>query len=133
MAKYISFNVMNSVGSGAGAAQSAYQDGINLVRVDLIQAVSQATPSTATIQLDAVGTADLITVVAGTASSGATVAPTSVSQANLKHSIQYAMSANPGGVIASVSPGFDTGVTAAAGGVTPASGLRMYWRSFIQA
>ena len=132
MAKYISFNVMNSVGSGAGAAQSAYQDGINLVRVDLIQGVSQATPSTATIQLDAVGTADLITVVAGTASSGATVAPTSVSQANLKHSIQYAMSANPGGVIgvvASVSPGFDTGVTAAP---APASGLRMYWRSFIQ-
>ena len=131
MAKYISFNVMNSVGSGAGGAQSTYQDGISLVRVDQIQAVSQAAPSTATIQLDAIGGLGDITVVAGTTNSAASVAPTSVS-ANLKHSIQYAMSANPGGVIASVSPGFDTGVDATAGGITPASGLRMYWRSFIQ-
>jgi len=123
---------MNSVGSGAGASQSTYQDGINLVRADQIQSVTQTAPATATIQLNAIGALADITVVAGTTSSGTSIAPTSVSQANLKHSIQYAMSANPGGVIASVSPGFDTGVTAAAGGVTPASGLRMYWRSFIQ-
>ena len=40
------------------------------------------------------------------------------------------MSANPGGVVAKVSLGLDSGQTAAPAAAT---GLRMYWRSFIQA
>ena len=132
MAKYISFNVTDSANSGVGAAQSPYQDGISLVPADQVSGVYQAAPATATIQLNTVAAADIITVVAGTTSSLAATAPTSISSSNLKHAIQYALSANPGGVIASVSPGFDTGFTDAAL-TLPASGLRMYWRSFIQA
>ena len=132
MAKYISFNVTDSANSGVGAAQSPYQDGISLVPADQVSGVYQATPATATIQLNTVAAADIITVVAGTTSTDAATAPTSVSSANLKHSIQYALSANPGGVVANVSPGFDTGQTGAVPPVA-ASGLRMYWRSFIQA
>ena len=129
MAKYISFNVVSSADSTITDA-SAYQDGVSLVPTDQVSGVFQAAPATATIQLNTVAAADVITVVAGTTSFGAATAPTSVSSANLKHSIQYALSANPGGVVANVSPGFDTGFLA--DGVTASSGLRMYWRSFIQ-
>jgi hypothetical protein len=61
MAKYISFNVSDGAGSGLAGA-SAFQDGINLVPVDLISGVFQASATTATIQLNSVGAADIITV-----------------------------------------------------------------------
>ena len=51
MAKYISFNVTDGAGSGLAGA-SAFQDGINLVPVDLISGVFQASATTATIQLN---------------------------------------------------------------------------------
>jgi|TARA_R110001606_G_scaffold12771_1_gene56027 hypothetical protein len=129
MAKYISFTVTDGAGSGLGLA-SAFQDGTNLVPVDLISGVFQASAVSATIQLDSVGAADVITVIAGTAATGAAGAPTTVSAPLLKQAIQYAMSANPGGVVAKVSLGLDSGQTAAPAAAT---GLRMYWRSFIQA
>ena len=128
MAKYISFTVTDGAGSGLGAA-SAFQDGINLVPVDLISGVFQDSAVSATIQLDSVGAADEIIVIAGTAATGAAGAPTTVSAPLLKQAIQYAMSANPGGVVAKVSLGLDSGTIANG---TPATGLRMYWRSFIQ-
>ena len=130
MAKYISFNITDSANSGVGAAQSAFQDGINLVPAELISGVFQASATTATIQLNTIGIADVITVVAGIASTGAAGVPTTVSAPLLKAAIVYAMKANPGGVVSAVSPGFDNGQTAAPAAAT---GLRMYWRSFIQA
>jgi len=129
MAKYISFNVSDGAGSGLAGA-SAFQDGINLVPVDLISGGFQASATTATIQLNSVGAADIITVIAGTAATGAAGAPTTVSAPLLKQAIQYAMKANPGGVVSSVSLGLDNGQTAAPAAAT---GLRMYWRSFVQA
>ena len=121
MAKYISFNVTDSANSGLAGA-STFQDGINLVPVDLISGVFQASATTATVQLNSVGAADVITVIAGTAATGTAGTPTSTSPL-LKQSIQYAMKANPCGVVSSVSLGLDSGGT----------GLRLYWRSFVQA
>ena len=69
MAKYISFNVTDGAGSGLAGA-SAFQDGINLVPVDLISGVFQASATTVTIQLNSVGVADVVTVIAGTAATG---------------------------------------------------------------
>ena len=129
MAKYISFNVTDGAGSGLAGA-SAFQDGINLVPVDLISGVFQASATTATIQLNSVGVADVVSVIAGVAATGAAGLPTTVSQPLLKDAIQYAMKANPGGVVSAVSLGLDNGQTAAPAAAT---GLRMYWRSFIQA
>ena len=103
MAKYISFNVTDGAGSGLAGA-SAFQDGINLVPVDLISGVFQASATTATIQLNSVGAADVITVIAGTAATG--------------------------GVVSSATLGLDSGTIANGNAAT---GLRMYWRSFIQA
>ena len=131
MAKYISFNVTDGAGSGLAGA-SAFQDGINLVPVDLISGVFQASATTATIQLNSVGAADVVSVIAGIAATGAAGLPTTVSQPLLKDAIQYAMKANPGGVVSSVSLGLDNGQTGANPPVA-ATGLRMYWRSFIQA
>jgi hypothetical protein len=129
MAKYISFNVSGGGDSGL-ANESAFQDGINLVPVDLISGVFQASATTATIQLNSVGVADVVTVIAGTTATGATSSPTTVSQPLLKDAIQYAMKANPGGVVSAVSLGLDSGTIANGNAAT---GLRMYWRSFIQA
>ena len=129
MAKYISFNVTDSANSGLGGA-SAFQDGINLVPVDLISGVFQASATTATIQLNSVGAADVVSVIAGTAPTGAAGSPTTVSAPLLKQAIQYAMKANPGGVVSSATLGLDSGTIANGNAAT---GLRMYWRSFIQA
>ena len=129
MAKYISFNVSDGGGSGL-AGESAFQNGINLVPVDLISGVFQASATTATVQLNSVGAADIVTVVAGIAATGAAGLPTTVSAPLLKDAIQYAMKANPGGVVSSVSLGLDNGTIANGNAAT---GLRMYWRSFIQA
>ena len=129
MAKYISFNVTDSANSGLGSA-SAFQDGINLVPVDQISSVTQSSATTAVLQLNTIAAADVVTVIAGTAATGAAGSPTTVSAPLLKQSIQYAMKANPGGVVSSVSLGLDNGTIANGNAAT---GLRMYWRSFIQA
>ena len=126
MAKYISFNITDSANSGLVGA-SAFQDGINLVPVDQISAVTQASAVQVAIQLNTVAALDIVTLIAGIAPTGAAGVPTTVSAPLLKAAIVYAMKANPGGVVSAVSPGFDNGQTAAPAAAT---GLRMYWRSY---
>jgi len=127
MAKYISFNITDSANSGLANA-SAFQDGINLVPVDQISAVTQASAVQVAIQLNTIAPLDIVTLIAGTSPTGAAGVPTTVSAPLLKAAIVYAMKANPGGVVSAVSPGFDNGQTAAPAAAT---GLRMYWRSYV--
>tara|TARA_R110000803_G_C11866677_1_gene307894 strand:+ start:108 stop:503 length:396 start_codon:yes stop_codon:yes gene_type:complete len=126
MAKYISFTITDSANSGLGAA-SAFQDGVNLIPVDQITYVTQTDAVTAKVFLNSLVGFDVLTVVAGIASTGAAGVPTTVSAPLLKDSITYAMSANPGGVVAKVSLGLDDGTIANG---NPATGVRMYWRSY---
>ena len=128
MAKYISFTITDSANNGlGGAAASAFQDGVNLIPVDQISYVTQADAVTAKVFLNSLAGNDVLTVIAGIAATGAAGLPTTVSAPLLKESITYAMSANPGGVVAKVSLGLDDGTIANG---NPATGVRMYWRSF---
>jgi len=124
MAKYISFNVVSSADSGLGTA-SQFQDGEHLVNVDQIIEINQAAAGSVAISLSAaVGAAsDIITLTPSTSQSGAIAAPTNTVGALLRDTINYALTANPGGVKAKCVLGFDQAATP----------LRMYWRDFSQA
>ena len=124
MAKYISFNVVGSETSGLGTA-STFMNGEHLVPVDQIVEVSQTTAANVSIFLSAAigGVSDVIVLIPSTSSAGAIVAPTNTVGAILRDTINYSLTANPGGVKAKCVPGFDQAAVP----------LRMYWRSFIQA
>jgi len=124
MAKYISFNVVGSETSGLGTA-STFMNGVHLVPVDQIVEVSQTTAANVSILLSvAVGAAsDIIVLIPSTTSSGAIAAPTNTVGALLRDSINYSLTANPGGVKAKCILGFDQAAVP----------LRMYWRDFVQA
>ena len=124
MAKYISFNVVGSETSGLGTA-STFMNGEHLVPVDQIVEVSQTAAANVSIFLSAAvgGVSDVIVLIPSTSSSGAIAAPTNTVGALLRDSINYSLTANPGGVKAKCVPGFDQAAVP----------LRMYWRDFVQA
>ena len=124
MAKYISFNVVSSETSGLGTA-SKFMNGEHLVPVDQIVEVSQTTAANVSIFLSAAvgGVSDVIVLIPSTSSSGAIAAPTNTVGALLRDSINYSLTANPGGVKAKCILGFDQAAVP----------LRMYWRDFVQA
>lgn len=124
MAKYISFNVVSSETSGLGTA-STFMNGEHLVPVDQIVEVSQTAAANVSIFLSAAvgGVSDVIVLIPSTSSSGAIAAPTNTVGALLRDSINYSLTANPGGVKAKCILGFDQAAVP----------LRMYWRDFVQA
>jgi hypothetical protein len=123
MAKYISINVVSSVDSGIGAADS-FQDGEHLINVDQIVEVSQTSATNVTILLEsAIVAADTIVITPSTTQTGAVVAPTNTAGALYRDALNYSLTANPGGVKSKCVLGFDQAATP----------LRMYWRDFTQA
>jgi hypothetical protein len=123
MAKYISINVVSSADSGIGAADS-FQDGEHLINVDQIVEVSQTSATNVTILLEsAIVAADTIVITPSTTQTGAVVAPTNTAGALYRDALNYALTANPGGVKSKCVLGFDQAATP----------LRMYWRDFTQA
>ena len=125
MAKYISINVVGNETSGLAGA-SALNNGTYLIPTDKIIIVSQTTANVAAglvkiIMDTAIGTLDTYTVSASTSASLGQAAslPANTEGRLLAKAIQYAMSANPGGVISNVSPGNDQA----------AIPVRCYWRA----
>ena len=125
MAKYISINVVGNETSGLAGA-SALNNGTYLIPTDKIIIVSQTAANVAAglvkiIMDTAIGTLDTYTVAASTSASLGQAAslPANTEGRLLAKAIQYAMSANPGGVISNVSPGNDQA----------AIPVRCYWRA----
>jgi hypothetical protein len=133
MAKYISINVVSNADSGVAGA-STFGDGEHLINVDQIIEITQAAVGTVTVLLDsAVAAADTIVLTASIQSTGAATGagnvPVNTAGALLKEALNYALTANPGGVKSKCVLGYDQ----AAATVALPYGNRMYWRDFTQA
>ena len=140
MAKWINFNVVGGVTTGQGGTPAPQMDGDNLLLADSIVNVSVVVTAAgapddgaikATLNLSTGGgptTATmLVATAAGAGASPNNNVPASANYVNkVKAAIQRAITANPGGVKASVSLPQDTADATAA--YNPA--LRVYFRSF---
>ena len=125
MAKYISINVVGNETSALGGA-SALNNGVYLIPTDKITIVSQTAANVGLGQVKIimdtqVAALDTYTITASTSASLGQAAnlPVNTEGRLLAKAVQYAMSANPGGVISNVSPGNDQA----------AIPVRCYWRS----
>lgn len=107
MARFISFSVLGNA--------SQYKNCDHLVNVDDILNVLQTADQTVTIIVKGTSAADDIITLTASTSSSAQVTPVSAAGAPLTTAINYAITANPGGVKAKVSLPKDD------------AGAQMYW------
>jgi hypothetical protein len=131
MARYLSFNIVSQQDSGVAGispvagAGNIWGDGTLLIQADKIISVVQATVGTVAITLDSsVGAFDTVTFTAGTTVTGTTVGnlpANTVAPGLLKQAINYAQSANPGGIKANVSLPLDQAATP----------VQIYWRAAV--
>ena len=129
MARYLSFNIVSQQDSGvadivpAAGAGNVWGDGPLLIQADKIISVVQATVGTVAITLDSsVGAFDTVTLHGSTTSSGAVAVPANtIAPGLLKQSVNYAQSANPGGILAHVTLPLDQAATP----------VQIYWRAAV--
>ena len=129
MAKFISFNIVSQQDSGvagispAAGAGNVWGDGTLLLESSKVISVIQATVGTVAITLDSnVGAFDTVTFHASTSTTGAVALPANtVAPGLLKQAINYALSANPGGIKAGVSLPLDQAATP----------VQIYWRAAV--
>ncbi len=141
MAKFINFNIVGGIDIAAGPAADASLDGDNLVAVDSIVSVKAEAGTggeyNVVLQLDGLAGATSCRVTCGLSPDGAMPAgdpqaagniPTaSTYLAQMKKAVNRAITANPGGVKASVILPLDTDDANAK--YDPA--LRVYWKDFL--
>jgi len=119
MAKFLSFNIVNS-----GAPTT---EGPVLVNVDLIKHVSYVTATgVLTLGLSATATST-VTFLIKTVQTGAVAIPTITAGTSVIQSVNRAMTANPGGIKATVALGKDqTGGVPTPGQAPLVGNLQMY-------
>ena len=141
MAKFINFNIVGGIDIAAGPAADASLDGDNLVAVDSIVSVKAEAGAgneyNVVLQLDGLAGATSCRVTCGLSPSGAVPAgdpqqagniPTASNYlAFMKKAVNRAITANPGGMKASVILPLDTDDANAK--YDPA--LKVYWKDFL--